>query len=108
MDKSLSSRGFGKAFGISGSSSRRVRRLLHLGPSRLLGHYFAGPARVPLEEGVSAMDEKSGDGQESRELELKEREVRVKEREIKSVRNEWTGWSREGHPAVHFETLGIN
>jgi hypothetical protein len=54
------------------------------------------------------MDEKSGDGQESRELELKEREVRVKEREIKSVRNEWTGWSREGHPAVHFETLGIN
>ena len=31
------------------------------------------------------MDEKSGNGQESRELELKEREVRVKEREIKSA-----------------------
>jgi bisphosphoglycerate-independent phosphoglycerate mutase (AlkP superfamily) len=31
------------------------------------------------------MDEKSGNGQESREVELKEREVRVKEREIKSA-----------------------
>jgi hypothetical protein len=31
------------------------------------------------------MDEKSGDGQESRKLQLKAREVRVKEREIESA-----------------------